>query len=90
MDRMGKVGRKVVNVNIIYYRPTCFSYKVLYKRISTNRHTNTNETFRTEKSKGDIAAKLSQCRAGRNDAVRHIENSLLGGALGEDGCLLRH
>ena len=48
--------------NVIYNIPTCFNYKVLYKIISTNRHTNTNETFRTERSKGDIAAKLSQCR----------------------------
>ena len=48
--------------NVIYSSPTCFSYKVLNKSISTNRHTNTNETFRTERIKGDIAAKLSQCR----------------------------
>jgi hypothetical protein len=77
-------------VVIIYNSLTCFSYKVLYKSISTNRHTNTNSTFRTERSKGDIAVKLSQCRAGSNDAVRHIEHSLLGGALGEDGGLGRH
>ena len=32
-----------------YNSPTCFSYKVLYKSISTNRHTDTNETFRTER-----------------------------------------
>ena len=70
-------------LDVIYNSPTCFSYKVLCKRISTNRHTNTNETFRTERSKGDIAAKLSQCRDGSNYAVRHIEHSLLGGALGD-------
>jgi hypothetical protein len=50
-------------------------------------HTNTNETFGTERSKGDIAPKLSHCRVGSNDAVRHIEHNLLGGALGEDGGL---
>ena len=35
--------------DVIYNSPTCFSYKVLYKSISTNRHTDTNETFRTER-----------------------------------------
>ncbi len=55
--------------------------------MSTNRHTNTNETFRTERRKGDITAKLSQCRAASNEAVCHIKHSLLGGALGEDGGL---
>ena len=32
-----------------YNSPACFSYKVLYKSISTNRHTDTNETVRTER-----------------------------------------
>jgi len=72
---------------VIHDSPTCFSYKVPCKSICTNRHTDTNETFRAERSKGDITAKLSQCRAGSNEAVRHIKHSLLGGALGEDGGL---
>jgi hypothetical protein len=33
----------------IYYKPTCFGYQVLYKSISTNRYTDTNETFRTKR-----------------------------------------
>ncbi len=39
----------------IYDSPTSFSYKVPYKNISTNSHTDTNETFRVERlwSEGD-------------------------------------
>jgi hypothetical protein len=33
---------------VIYDSPTCLNYKVPYKNISTNSHTNTNETIRTE------------------------------------------
>ncbi len=32
--------------DVIYDSPTRFRYKVLCKSISTNRHTDTNETFR--------------------------------------------
>jgi hypothetical protein len=71
----------------IYDSPTCFSYKVAYKSICTNRHTNTNETFRLERSKGDITTWLSQYRTDTNEAVWHIKHSLLGNALGKDGGL---
>ena len=46
--------------NVIYNSPTWFSYKVLYKSISTNGHTNTNETFRTEGSEKNVPAEVSQ------------------------------
>ena len=36
---------------------------------------------------GDITVKLSQCRSGSKDDVRHIKHNLLGGCLGEDGGL---
>jgi hypothetical protein len=65
---------------VIYASPTYFSYKVPYKSISTNRHTDTNETFRTERSEGEGAVQW----AGSGDVVRQIERSLMGGALGED------
>jgi hypothetical protein len=61
-------------LDVINNRPTCFSYKVLYKSISSNSHTDTNETFRT--------AWDSSC-----DVLRRIKGSLLGDALGEDGGL---
>jgi hypothetical protein len=43
---------------VIYDSPTCFSYKFLYKSIS--RHTNTNETFRTERSEENVVTEVSQ------------------------------
>jgi hypothetical protein len=55
---------------VIYDSPTCFGYKVLYKSISTNRHTNTNKTFRAERSEGDIRMKGSQSVV--DDAVREL------------------
>jgi hypothetical protein len=63
----------------------CFSYKVTHKRICTIRHTDTNETFRAEKSEGDIRIERNQSKAVVDDAVRDIERSLLRDALGEDG-----
>ena len=38
------VLNSVQNFDVIYDSPTRFGYKVLYKSISTNRHTDTNET----------------------------------------------
>ena len=73
----------------IYNLPTICSYKVAYKRIGTNRHTDTNETFRAEGSEENIRAKVSEGGAGIDDVVRRIESSLLGDALGEDGGLRR-
>jgi hypothetical protein len=72
---------------VIYDRPTCFTYEVPNKSISTNRHTDTNETFRAERNEGDIIAKLSQGRAVVDDAVCGIKHSLLCNALGKDGGL---
>jgi hypothetical protein len=60
------------------------SYKVPNKSISTNRHTDTNETFRAERSEGDITSKLSQGRAVVDDAVRGIKRNLLCNALRKD------
>jgi hypothetical protein len=72
---------------VIYDRPTCFSYEVTHKSICTYRHTDTNATFRAERSEGDIRIKGSQNGAVVDDAVRDIERSLLRDALGEDGGL---
>jgi hypothetical protein len=72
---------------VIYNSPTCFSYKVLYKSISTNRHTNTNETLRTEGSKKQVPAEVSQRGGCLYDVLRHIKGSLGSDALGEDGGL---
>ena len=36
---------------------------------------------------GYVTTKLSQCRAGSNEAARHIKHSLLGGVLKENGGL---
>jgi hypothetical protein len=54
------VLNRVYLLYVINDRPTCFSYKVAYKNISTNRHTDTNETFRTERKEVDIHIKGSQ------------------------------
>jgi hypothetical protein len=74
--------------NVIYNSPTCFSYKVLYKRISTNRRTNTNETFRTERGENNVPAEVIQRGGCLYDAFCCIKGSLLGDAL-EDGGLGR-
>ena len=43
----------------VIFRPTRFRYKVLYKIISTNRHTNTNETFSTEGSEENVVVEVN-------------------------------
>jgi hypothetical protein len=68
--------------NVIYNRPTCFSYKVLYKRISTN------ETFRTERGENNVPAEVIQRGGCLYDVLCCIKGSLLGDAL-EDGGLGR-
>jgi len=73
--------------HVIYNSPTCFSYKVLYKSISTNRHTDTNETFNTERDENNVPAEVSQRGGCLYDVLRRIKGSLLGDALGEDGGL---
>ena len=70
---------------IIYNHPTCFSYKVAYKHI--NMHTDTNETFRTERGENNIPTEVSQCGAVVDDVVWSIKNRLLGDSLGKDGGL---
>ena len=71
-----------------YNSPTRFSYKVLYKSVSTNRHTDTNETFRAKGVKNNFRLEVRQFGAVSNDAVLYIEHSLLRNALSwEDGCL---
>ena len=72
----------------IYNSPTCFSYKVPYESVSTNRYTNTNETFRTEGPESNIPAEVSQRGSSPEDVLRHVKGSLLGDALGEDGGLV--
>jgi hypothetical protein len=47
-------------LDVMYNIPTCFIYKVLYKSISTNRQTDTNETFRTERGEENVPAEVSQ------------------------------
>jgi hypothetical protein len=73
--------KSVLNIvqffDVIYNSRTCFSYKVLYKSISNNRHTDTNETVRAKGVKGNVRPEVLQCGAGSNDAVRSIERSLL-------------
>jgi hypothetical protein len=75
-------------LDVIYDIPTCFSYKITYKCIRANRHTETNETFRAKGVNGNFRPEVCQCGADSNDAVRYIERSLLRDALSrEDGCL---
>ncbi len=73
--------------NQLYNIPTSFSYNVPYKSISTNRYTDTNETFRSERSEGDITSKMSQDRVDADDVVHGIKHSLLYNDLREDGGL---
>jgi hypothetical protein len=72
----------VQNFDVIYDSPTRFGYKVLYKSISTNRHTDTNETFRTERGENNVPGKVSQRGGCLYDVLRRINGSLLGDALG--------
>ena len=60
----------------------------MYESVSTNRHTDTNETFRTERSESNIPTEVSQRGVGLYDVLRHVKGSLLGDALGEDGGLV--
>jgi hypothetical protein len=55
--------KSVLNVvqffDVIYNNPTCCDYKVLYKSSSTNRHTDTNQTFRAERGEENVPPELS-------------------------------
>jgi hypothetical protein len=41
-------------LNVIYDIPTCFNYKITYKCIRVNRHTDTSETFRSKGVEGQF------------------------------------
>jgi len=56
---------------------TCFSYKITYKHIRANRHTNTNEALRAEAVKGQVSREVCQRRTGGDDALRYIKSDLL-------------
>jgi hypothetical protein len=73
--------------DVLYNSPTCFSYKVLYKSISINRHTDTNEILKTERDEENVPAEMSQRGGSLYDVLRHIKGSLGSDALGEDGGL---
>jgi hypothetical protein len=63
--------------------------KITYKSIRTSRHTDTNETFRSERRKVNVRREVCQCGTGSKDVVRYIKRILLCCALGEDN-RLRH
>jgi hypothetical protein len=56
-------------------------------KVSVPIHTDTNETFRSERNKNDITLKMSQYRTDNIEVVCHIKHNLLGDALREDGGL---
>ena len=64
-------------LNIIYNCLTRVSYEFLYKRISANRHTDTNETCRTERSKENMPAEVREGGTGVDDVVGRVKRSLL-------------
>ena len=68
-----EVDKDILNsilfLNSFYDVSTCSSHKTPYKGIDVDGHANANETFRSEGMTGYVTAKLSQCRAGINDAV---------------------
>jgi hypothetical protein len=74
-------------VDTIYNSLTCCSYKVPYKNISTDRYTDTNETFRTEGNKEKVVPEVSKRGRYLKDVLRHLKGSLGSDALGEDGGL---
>ncbi len=63
--------------DFIYNSHTCFSYKVLYKRISTYRITDTSETFRKERREENVPTEVRrQCEGSLCDVLYHIKVSL--------------
>jgi hypothetical protein len=81
------VLNRVQVLYVIYDSPTCFRYKVLYKSISTHRHTNANETFRTERSEENVVTEVSQDGGSLDDGLCHIKSRLDRDSLREDGGL---
>ena len=63
------------------YCLTRVTYEFLDKSISANRHTDTNETCRTERSEGNIPAEVCEVLTSVDDVVRRIKRSLLGDTL---------
>ena len=74
-------------LNIIYNCLTRIRYEFLYKIISAQRHTDTNETCGTERIKENIPVEVCEVGTGVDDVVGHIKHILLGDTLGEDGGL---
>ncbi len=72
---------------MFFYIPTCFSQKTLYKSISANRHTNANETFRTEGIDEKIVTKVSQAWGCLHDGLCHIKHSVVRCPVGKAGGL---
>jgi hypothetical protein len=85
MDK--SIMNRVQFLYVIYDISTCFSYKITYKNIRANRHTNTNEDFRAEAGQGKIRREVCQRRADGDDAFHYIKRDLLCDTLREDGCL---
>ena len=54
-----------------------FRYKITYKNIRVNRHTNTNEAFREEAGKDEVSREVCQIRADGDDTLRYIKRDLL-------------
>jgi hypothetical protein len=79
------VLNSVQSLNVIYNRPTCFSHKVLYKSMCTNRHTDANETSGQKEARTTSPLRwvsvgiawMMFCAASK---------APWGDALGEDGC----
>ena len=77
-------------LNLIYFLyiicnpPTCFSYEVAYKRISSNMHIDTNETIRTERDEDNIPSEVHQCGTVTYYFECRIKNFLMCDSLGDD------
>ena len=85
MDK--SILKSVYFLYVIYDISTCFRYKITYKNIRANRHTNTNESFRAEVDKGKISREVCQNRSVGDDTLLYIKRDLLRDTLREDGCL---
>jgi hypothetical protein len=66
-------------------KPTRLSYKVPYKSISTNRNTDPNETFRTDRDEENVSVEVNHRGGSLYDVLCQVEDILVGDTLGEDG-----
>jgi hypothetical protein len=64
-----------------------FSHKTPYKDISVNRHTNVNETFRSEGIEENVVPEVCQGGGSLHDGLRHIKHSLGSDTFRKDGGL---